>query len=185
MRELGVHAHGGAALLAPLLLELPSRVNLGAMQVRRDHSYDAGAATNSRHALDAVTHYHPSTRPTSSLQMVNAGKVEAAVVAGINALPAGAHAAPLAALLAPRLRLLAQLATAPADAVAAAAASGALLAAATHCDGVTRSAQLRDLGIDEAAAESIVAEGRARGGAVSWPHPAMRAEKVRSIGRID
>jgi hypothetical protein len=82
------------------------------------------------------------------------------------------------ALAQPLLGVLSAFAADANTACAAAAQQGLLMSVATAPDGVVRDAQLRDLGLDEAAAEALVAEGRRSGGRVAWNPAVVRADKL-------
>jgi hypothetical protein len=120
----------------------------------------------------------PSRVNVLALESQNALKVVEAVCCAVGTLPPGQHERHLAGLLSPVLGVLSAFAADPAGACEAAAASGLLLSAATHQDGVIRANNLRALGLDESAAEALVAEGRASGGRVRWQPGVYRAEKV-------
>lgn len=113
-----------------------------------------------------------------ALQAANGVTVLQAVCDAIGTLPPGAHEAPLSALAQPLLTVLSAFAADANAACAAAAQQGLLMSVATAPDGVVRDAQLRDLGLDEAAAEALVAEGRRSGGRVAWNPAVVRPDKL-------
>lgn len=113
-----------------------------------------------------------------ALNTDNACKVLEAVGDAIGTLPPGQHAAHVEAALQPPLAVLHAFARDPASACAAAAAGGLLASAVTHMDGAVRAVHARPLGLDESAAEALVAEARRTGGAVPWNPSSFRASKV-------
>lgn len=113
-----------------------------------------------------------------ALNTDNACKVLEAVSEAIGTLQPGQHGPHIEAALKPSLQVLHAFAQDVSAACAASAAGGLLASAATHIDGVVRSVQARALGLDEGAAEAMVAEGRRNGGAVAWNPSLYRVAKV-------
>ena len=175
LRELGSYC---ALPLQGSLLALPSRLHIAALQ-------PANVSVAITHIIVALCFFFiPTNPPILAIYRFQAIMLLEAVAGAIGTLQAGGHGPPILSAIAPFVMRLQRLAADPAAAVTASAADGVLLAVTTHTDGSIGSSQLAALGTDEAAAESLVAVGRARGGAVTWHPASLRLEKVRGGGTV-